>query len=166
MGDRVGLRTYCSGIGARWAERTTTLTGAAGDLLQATAVWAAVSRMDGRPVPPGEAFLQVYGESAQDRKVSARLSHPRPSGGEPSRAWQLRAADFDIAGHVNNAIAWAAVEDLVAEVGREPVQVEVEYHRAMLPGCEPRMLLAGDDHERLMWLQADGHLFASARLTS
>jgi Acyl-ACP thioesterase len=77
MGERITLRTFCSGTGPRWAERTTTIAGATGDLLQATAVWAAVDRASGRPVAPGEAFLRVYGESAQGRAVSARLSHPR-----------------------------------------------------------------------------------------
>jgi acyl-ACP thioesterase len=133
MGDRIVLRTFCSGTGPRWAERTTTLTGPAGDLAQAVAVWAAVGPADGRPVPPGQAFLQVYGEAAQGRTVSARLSHPRPAGAEPSRPWQLRAADFDAAGHVNNTMAWAAVEDLVAGTGWQPGWAEVEYHRPILP---------------------------------
>lgn len=166
MGDRVRLHTFCSGVGPRWAERTTTLTGQAGDLLQATAVWAAISRADGRPVPPGAAFLQVYGESAQGRTVSARLSHPRPSGTEPGSAWQLRATDFDTAGHVNNAIAWAAVEDVLAAVGWRPSRAEVEYHRAIMPGCQPWLVSEGNEHQRLMWLVADGHLLASARITA
>ncbi len=37
-GERVTLRTFCSGTGPRWAERTTTVAGPAGDLMQATAV--------------------------------------------------------------------------------------------------------------------------------
>jgi acyl-ACP thioesterase len=164
MGDRIVLRTFCSATGPRWAERTTTLTGQAGDLLQATAVWAVVSRADGRPVPPGEAFLRVYGEAAQGRTVSARLSHSRPRGTEPGRPWPLRAADFDTAGHVNNAVTWAAVEDVVASAGQRPSRAEVEYHRAILPGCEPRLVTAGNRDEQLMWLLADGQLLSSARI--
>jgi acyl-ACP thioesterase len=166
MGDRIVLRTFCSATGPRWAERTTTLTGPTGDLLQATAVWAVVSRAHGRPVPPGEDFLRVYGAAAQGRTVSARLSHSRPPGTEAGRSWPLRATDFDTAGHVNNATSWAAVEDLLAETGQRPGWAEVEYHRAILPGCEPRLVTGGDADERLMWLLADGRLLASARVTA
>jgi acyl-ACP thioesterase len=172
MGERVTLRTFCSGAGPRWAERTTTMTSESGDLLQARAVWAAVSPASGRPVPLGEEFLRVYGEATQGRIVSARLSHPRPAAAAVSRPWPLRAADFDIAGHVNNTVAWAAVEDLLADDGLAgawiPGRAEVEYQRAILPGCQPRLVGARDEQELLMWLldgAAGGRVLVSARLT-
>ncbi len=77
-GEPVRLRTFCSAIGPRWAERTTTLAGSAGDLMQARAVWAAVARADGRPSPLGTAFQRIYAASSQGGSVSARLSHPGP----------------------------------------------------------------------------------------
>ena len=110
--ERVTLRTFCSGTGPRWAERTTTVASSPGrdgpgpDLIQATAVWVAITAADGRPVPLGDQFHQLYGASAQGRRVSARLSHPAPPESGPARAWPLRAADFDTAGHVNNSIHW------------------------------------------------------------
>ena len=113
-GQPVRLRTCCSAIGPRWAERTTTLAGPAGDLMQATAVWAAVSQADGRPAPLAASFHRVYGPSAADRQVSARLSLPGPPGSLTGRPWPLRATDFDTAAHVNNAVHWAAVEDALA----------------------------------------------------
>jgi acyl-ACP thioesterase len=163
MGDRVTLRTFCSATGPRWAERTTTLAGPAGDLLQATAIWAAVDRATGRAVSPGPAFLDVYGEAAQGRVASARLSLPRPDGDGPGRSWPLRAADFDTAGHVNNSIHWAAVEDLLAEVDWLPARAEIEYHRAILPGCSPRVVTAGGP-DRMLWLLDGERLLAAGRL--
>src|SRR5579875_2790519 len=103
-GERVTLRTFCSAIGPRWAERTTTVTGPAGDLMQARAVWAAVAPDTGRPVPLGQAFHRLFGSSAQGRYVSARLTHPGPGTSRAARPWPLRATDFDTVGHVNNAI--------------------------------------------------------------
>jgi acyl-ACP thioesterase len=176
MGEQVTLRTFCSAIGPRWAERTTTLTGPDGDLLQASAVWAAVSRQTGRPVPPGEGFLRVYGAAAEGRTVSARLSHPRPADSPAGRPWQLRVADFDTAGHVNNAITWAAVEEVLAGdefqagrgrpagPGRFPARLEVEYHRAILPGCQPRLVTARDEDADVLWLLSGDQVLASARL--
>jgi acyl-ACP thioesterase len=166
MGERITLRTFCSGTGPRWAERTTTVAGAAGDLLQATALWAAVDRATGRPVAPGEAFLRVYGESAQGKAASARLSHSRPTGTEPGRPWPLRATDFDTARHVNNAVHWAAVEDLLADGGWLPARATVEYHRPITPGCTPRLVVGTDGAgHHLLWLLDGRHLLASARLT-
>jgi acyl-ACP thioesterase len=186
MGERITLRTFCSGTGPRWAERTTTVASTAEDLLQARAVWAAVSPASGRPVPLGEEFLRVYGEATGGRTVSARLSHPRPAPADGGRPWPLRAADFDIAGHVNNAIAWAAVEDLLADGPSGawvPGRVDLEYQRAIMPGCDPRLATARDGQDVLMWLvdgdralvpasetdrrqhAAAGRVLVSARLT-
>jgi acyl-ACP thioesterase len=165
MGERITLRTFCSGTGPRWAERTTTVAGAGGDLLQATAVWAAIDRASGRPAAPGEAFMRLYGESAQGKVVSARLSHPRPAESDHGRPWPLRAADFDTAGHVNNAIHWAVVEDVLADGGPLPARAELEYHRPVNPGCSPRLVTGTGGEAGLVWLLDGPHLLASARLT-
>ena len=125
--ERISLRTYCSATGPRWAERTTTVSGAAGDLIQSTAIWVAVSARDGRPVPLGEPFQRVYGPSAGGRQVSARLTLPGLPGSAEGRPWPLRAADFDTAGHVNNAVHWAAVEDELAGLDWLPGRAELEY---------------------------------------
>ncbi len=163
-GERLSLRTFCSGTGPRWAERTTTVIGQAGELLQAVAVWAAVRPSDGGPVAPGDAFQRVYGAAAQGRIVSARLSHPRPGAAVAGRAWPLRAADFDVGGHVNNAVHWAAVEDVLAEAGWLPARAEVEYRRAILPGCTPELVTGGADGQVWSWLMDGGTVLASALL--
>jgi acyl-ACP thioesterase len=191
--DRLTLRTFCSATGPRWAQRTTTVSGADGPLMQSVAIWAAVDLASGQPVPLGDDFFRFYGEATQGRKVSARLSLPKPEpateqatgpGAEPApepgarRDWPLRAADFDTAGHVNNAIAWAAAEDVLAALDWLPARAEVEYHRPMLPGCQPQLLVraghkAGhrashraSEREVFAWLMdGDGRL-ATARLHS
>src|SRR6202042_72387 len=121
--ERISLRTYCSATGPRWAERTTTVSGTDGDLVQSTAIWVAVSA-NGRPVPLGESFQRVYGPSAGGRQVSARLTHPGLPGSAEGRPWPLRAVDFDTAGHVNNAVHWAAVEDELAGLDWLPGRAE------------------------------------------
>lgn len=163
-GERLSVVTYCSGTGPRWAERTTTLSGADGEAVQARAVWAVVSQADGRPVPLSADFLRIYGESAAGRTVSARLSHPRPDSAADRRPWPLRAADFDLAGHVNNAVHWAAVEDELAVSGWVPAVAEMEYHRAITPDCAPTLVTDRRDREAAIWLVNDGSLLASARL--
>ena len=166
MGERVALRTFCSGTGPRWAERTTTLACPDGQpMAQARAVWAAVRRADGRPSPLSAEFNAIYGPSAAGRVVSARLSHSRPGEGRnTSRDWPLRVADFDTAGHVNNAVHWQVVEDELAEVGWLPSVAEIEYQRAIMPGCLPKVVTSRQSGHTALWLLGDDRVLASARL--
>lgn len=173
--DRVQLRTFCSATGPRWAERTTTVSGPAGDLVQAVAVWVAIDAADGRPVPLGDVFHRVYGPSTGGRQVSARLSHPglpenaagpasAGAGSAGGRRWPLRASDFDTAGHVNNSIHWAAVEDVLAGLDWLPSRAELEYHRPVLTGHDPWLLSERRDGQLLIWLSDNGDRLASAVL--
>jgi acyl-ACP thioesterase len=164
-GQQVEVRTFCSASGPRWAERTTTLSGPAGDLVQARAVWVAITRADGRPCPLGPAFHRLYGPSTGGRQVSARLSHPGPPHGEVGQRWPLRAADIDPAGHVNNSIHWAAVEDVLAGLAAAPTAAGLEYHRPILPGQQPCLVASHERDEVGVWLLDGAHRLASARLT-
>ena len=167
--DRVQLRTFCSATGPRWAERTTTVAGPGGDLVQAVAVWVAIDAADGRPVPLGDTFDRIYGPSTGGRRVSARLTQPGPPESamrDPAagQAWPLRASDFDTAGHVNNSIHWAVVEDVLAGLDWLPSRAELEYHWPVLPGHDPRLLTERADGQLSVWLCHDGERLASAVL--
>jgi acyl-ACP thioesterase len=170
-GEPLELATFCSATGPRWAERTTTVHGSGRDLMQARAVWVAVARQAGRPVPLGAAFHRLYGDSAQGRTVSARLSHPGPPltdgrpGSQAGRVWPLRATDFDLAGHVNNSVHWAAVEDVLAGAGWLPASAELEYHRPILADHDPRLVASRERDHLWCWLLDGAQLLASARLT-
>jgi acyl-ACP thioesterase len=170
-GDRVWLHTFCSATGPCWAERTTTVTGPDGDIMQAVAVWAAVANGDGYPAALGPEFHRLYDDAAQGRRASVRLSLPRPPAAPEGGAWPLRASDFDTAGHVNNAIHWAAVEDVLAGLDWLPDRAELEYRRPVLPGCDPYLAASHQGDEVTMWLLDGAHRpdgaerLASARLS-
>ena len=163
-GQQVNVRTFCSATGPRWAERTTTLSGPSGDLVQARALWVAITLADGRPCPLGGAFARLYGPSTGGRQVSARLSHPGPPPAEAGQPWPLRAADIDPAGHVNNSIHWAAVEDVLAGLADVPAAAELEYHRPILPGQQPCLVISHERDEVGVWLLDGAHRLASARI--
>jgi acyl-ACP thioesterase len=157
--ERVTLTTWASGAGARWAERTTTLEGARGGSITAVALWVYVDLESGRPKRLTDAFWSHYGDSVAGRTVAARLHHrDAPPAGTPV-PWVPRFADFDVLGHVNNAVYWAVVEehlDLEA-----PVTVELEYRGGVDRGQAVEVLVDGDG----LWMTADGALAASARFT-
>ena len=164
-GQRLRLATFCSAIGPRWAERTTTVTAGGTDLIQAQMVWVAVDPATGESCPVGPEFHRLYGPSAQGRRVSARLSHPRPGPSAPGRDWPARASDFDTAGHVSNTVHWQAAEDVLAGLDWLPARAEMEYHHPVLPGARLRLVCRLAAGRADLWLQNDQARLASAQLS-
>jgi acyl-ACP thioesterase len=177
VADQVRLRTFCSGTGPRWAQRTTTVSGG-GDgaaVIQAVALWVAVDHASGQPCSLGEDFYRFYGEATQGHRVSARLELPAPDRGAAARDWPTRAADFDTAGHVNNTVYWAALEDVIRETRADPPRrALLECHRPVLPADRPVLRTAvvppspdGPGHTGAWLTDPGGEIrYASARLTA
>ena len=161
FGERIELTTFCGGLGSRWAERRTIVTGPS-SRIEAASVWVHVDGA-GRPVALPPSFLEAYAESAAGRTVSSRLTLPAPDrqgDGVSRRPWPVRATDFDVLGHVNNSVYWAVVED-------EPVlagTAEIEYRTPIDPGAEVELVV--DATRRLRWLVSAAGVHAAARTTS
>jgi acyl-ACP thioesterase len=141
LGERVSLRTWCSGVGQRTAERRTTLAGDRGAAIEAVAVWAHLDPDTGAPARLGERFAEVYGPSAGAHRPDHRLRHRAPPPDADAMPWTFRAADVDVAGHVNNAVYWEALEEGPAILA--PCSVEAE-HRAPAVAGPALVLRAGD----------------------
>jgi acyl-ACP thioesterase len=163
FGEALEVATFCSGTGPLWAERRSTVRGADGAHVEAAALWVHLAPDGSRPRPLPASFEAVYGEAAGGRRVRARLRHPEPPEDAPARPWAFRAADLDMAGHVNNAVYWAVLEeDLAGAELADGWSAEVE-HRA--PGAAGPARVAADGD--LRWVVADGgEILASARLGS
>jgi acyl-ACP thioesterase len=132
LDDRaVELLTWGSGVGAAAAGRRTSLAGDRGGRIEADSVWIHLSpdgraaRLDG---------FGVYAESAAGRAVSTKKALPDPPPDAGRTSWGLRAADVDVLGHVNNAVHWQAVEDVVFPRlvdPRTPFRAVLEYRHAL-----------------------------------
>ena len=164
-GDDVDVTTFCSGTGPRWAERRTTLTVDDVPFAEAAAIWVYVDR-DGRPARLGEWFFDHYGEGADGRKVSGRLSLPPPPDHAHARPWPIRASDFDLLRHVNNAAYWYAVEDELARLApdRVPVSAELEHRTPIEPGDQVELRSIVDDDVVSVWLTTRDEARSAARL--
>ena len=161
--ERLELTTFCSGTGSRWAERRTSVTGDRGGRVEAASIWVYVDLTTGRPRRLPAEFEDLYGEACGGRQVKARLVHPDPpaDGSITRRPWPLRATDFDVLGHVNNAAYWEPAEDLVAGRGlfKAPVRAELEHRSAVEPDASVE-LVTSEDPLRIWWV-ADGAVAAS-----
>jgi acyl-ACP thioesterase len=154
LGDRVALATWCGGMGGRWAERRTTLRTGAGAVEVAT-LWVHVDAA-GRPARLPEWFVRTYGPAAGGRSVSSRLRIGPPPGGLPGRPWQVRVADLDVLGHVNNSVLWAPVEEELADRKATPSSVELEFLAPVLAGDDVARVADPADGGRFsMWLTVE-----------
>jgi len=164
--ERLELTTFCSGTGSRWAERRTSVTGDRGGSVEAVSLWVYVDLTTGRPRRLPDGFEDLYGEACGGRQVKARLVHPDPGDAPPRRPWPLRATDFDVLGHVNNAAYWEPVEDGLAGRGlfKGPVRAEMEHRIAVEPHQSVELAIS-EDPLRIWWL-VEGSVAASALVSA
>lgn len=157
FGQRLTLRTFCSGTGRAWAERRTTIEidGDPEPAVETVGLWVHLDPVNWHPTGFSEQELEIYGATAGDRKVSHRLHHPaRPPDGAEARPWAFRTTETDVADHVNNAAYWHPLEhELLTGSEPEPdaIDVEIEFRAPAQPG--PKRVLSSGDRR---WIVGDG----------
>jgi acyl-ACP thioesterase len=132
----LSLSTWCSGTGARWAERRSDVHFGEKLCVETVAVWVYVDRDRGVPIALPEGFDERWGVSAGSRRIRPTLHHPARPAGTRVQHWPLRVTDLDVVGHVNNAAYWSPAEQELARRDRPRVaRAEIEF-RAGLDGGE------------------------------
>jgi acyl-ACP thioesterase len=132
----VELTTWCSGVAAIAAGRRWSVTGDAGGRIEVDSVWI---HLDARASPARIEDFGVYAEATGGRNVSTKLELPDPPADGTGTRWPLRTTDVDLHGHVNNAVYWQAVEELLPALGvdpREPLRAELDYRQPIDLGEE------------------------------
>ncbi len=131
--EPLDMVTWCSGLGSRWAERRVDIDSPAGGSISSATLWVHLDAESLRPVPPAAGFEDIYGRSTHGRLVSSRLVFGPPPVDLQLSPWPVRFTDFDVMDHVNNAIAFALVEEVLARRRdlRAPLRVEVEYRASI-----------------------------------
>lgn len=159
LDEEIEVATFCSGAAPLWAERSSLISCNGDVAVEAVAVWVHLQPDGARPQPLPAGFDAIYGPSAMGRRVRARLRHPPlPPAGATARPWHFRGADLDLAGHVNNAVYWEALEDeLVAREPEAALAAEIE-HRAPADAGEATVLADG----AMRWIAGpDGEVVAT-----
>lgn len=155
FGARLSVVTWCAGLSGSLAVRRTDIFDAVGRLVaSAEATWVVLAG-NGRPGRPSPSLLAAYGPSAAGGHPPVRrLTLPPPTRPDHQRPWPTRWSDADPFGHVNNAVSWAALEDLRLSLGLRPmVGWAIAEHRQAVPPGTAATLLAEVGPERLgAWL--------------
>ncbi len=152
--DRVELATWCSGTGAAWAERRTTVTTGGRVAVEGISTWVNLDPVSLRPAPLSERFSEAYLPATGGRTVRSRLVHPGLEGAGPQQRWPLRSTDYDLLGHVNNAVAWVAVEDELAgrSAGHRVAWADVEYRSPVEAARDLGRCSRWDGDDVTVWL--------------
>ena len=165
--QHVDVRTWCSGIGARWAERRVRIEAVDGPgRLDAAVLWVHLGA-EGRPTRLPDTFESLYATAARGRKVRARLHHDsEPPAGTATRQFPLRFTDFDMMDHVNNAVSWEPVEQALADRPelRAPLRASLEHPAPIDPGSEPEVAVVDVDGGFDLWVLVDGVACSTARV--
>jgi acyl-ACP thioesterase len=135
FGQPLELATFCSGLGRMWAERRTSIASAGGGQVEVVSLWVHLDPLSGRPTPLRDDEVAMWGETARGRKVTARLHHPNPDAAQDASPWRFRESECDLAGHINNAAYFLALEEeLVQDGDPSSLDVEIEYRSPAQPG--------------------------------
>jgi acyl-ACP thioesterase len=150
FGERLSVRTFCTGIGRFSAERTTSIQGPSATV-DAVSIWVYLDPETGRPLRFEPEFLEIYEESAQGRDANVRLRHPDPPDDAGRSSWTFRASEMDPAGHINNSHYWTPLEEELA-AGPEPeaIDAEIEFRDPAMPG-EAALLRSGSS----LWIASE-----------
>jgi acyl-ACP thioesterase len=161
--DPLELVTWCSATAGSAAERRTTISVDGAVIVESEALWVFVGP-DGRPARLGPEFLARYSPSTPRRRLTTRLQHDLAPPGAVRASWPLRATDLDVLGHVNNAVHWAAVEEVLRAGGTldGTWSVEMEYRAPLEADDKPELVMVRTDDGFACWLECDGTARASA----
>jgi acyl-ACP thioesterase len=151
FGERLELRTWCSGLAKSIAERKTTIEGEEGAAVESVAIWVHIDPETRLPTRLPEVFHQGFAESAGDHRPRTSLRHPSSPPEDAERlSWRFTAADIDIAGHVNNTMYWRLAEELLPPI-EGPVTAEAEYRAGAATGDATVSRADG-----MLWVQGSG----------
>lgn len=164
--ESLEISTFCSGMGRRWAERRLQISGSEGARYEVASLWVHLDAESGRPRGLSDSFHAIYGEAAQGRTVSARLSHQEPPEPEllDSRLWPTRLVDFDLFDHMNNAAYWACIEELDLSPDRSR-RYEVEYRAGIARTDAVAFAKRTTQNGLEGWWSTDGAVAATALVT-
>ena len=164
--ETVELATWCAGIGASAALRRTSIDGSGGGRVETETVWIHLDA-NGRPARVDERFHALYAESARVEarppRASTRLELPEPPAGADRIRWPLRVTDVDLAGHVNNAAYWSAVEQVLPR-DRAVRSAVLEYRDPVDLGEPVELATWRDGSAFAVAFVAGGAVRASARV--
>ncbi len=159
--DNLTISTFCAGLGRAWAQRRTDVTLGDTTVAQVSSLWIQTDPQTRTPKSLTPEFQNIFAESAGERKVTHRLEIVE----QPSSKkfdWHWRIADFDLLGHLNNAVYFEVGEELLAKIqtpaiDRRGLSMIAEYKEGINLGQSNEIrLFSSQTHDAQFDFIADG----------
>ncbi|MFD3812667.1 acyl-[acyl-carrier-protein] thioesterase [Rhodococcus sp. NPDC058639] len=167
------LRRWCDALSTRWANVRVRLDDPHDDedgpLIDTAGFWIDIGPTTGAPTRISDGLFEHMSRYAIDTRLRWRAWLPASPEGEitDSREFPLRVTDFDPFGHVNNAVYWHGVEELLAsrpDLQSSPYRAVIEHLRPI--GTDETLVLRAvdDRHGLTLWFTVDDRARAVARV--
>jgi len=131
--EMIKLETYCGGVGGASAERIVNIY-SGNEKITATTVWVHVDEK-GKPIKVPPWLSEAYPKAKKIKSAKSDLTSKEFV--ETTKIdFALRESDFDVNGHVNNAVAFVALNEAGNHMeAQAPISLVVEYI-APISNCE------------------------------
>jgi len=164
----ISLETYCGGVGRAFAQRVVNVNIESKFPISTSTIWVCIDEQ-GKPIAIPSWLTEAYVDA---RKVKATrtldiLDFDLLNEDYLVLDWQLRATDFDINNHVNNAIAFNALYEVAEARGAQaPSKVTIEYHEPIDSHREMQLISLPTPNGFNAWLVSDKNIASAMRWIS
>lgn len=152
-GESLDMRTACSGLGSRWAERRIEIWGDQGSSYELAVMWICLDPVTHRPKPLSSDFLEIFGTAAAGRKVRASRLLDLDHSIDEAHRFVTRVSDFDVFGHMNNAAYGALIEQLSQGSLEGPFTTLIDFYSGVpiTDEVSASVRAEGDQKELVFW---------------
>ncbi|MBT2275678.1 hypothetical protein J7E69_30230 [Rhodococcus enclensis] len=161
----VHLSRWCSALSSRWCTMRVRLESSEGGLVETEGFWININPANGMPSRISDEFMAPLSTTAQEQRLTWRPWLDSVAPQIPGTAFALRASDIDPFGHLNNAIYWQPVEELLRPDPRVvPGRSRgvVEYGKPILFGDAVDMRSVREKGSATSWFLVDDTVCATA----
>ncbi|MEU5842545.1 acyl-ACP thioesterase domain-containing protein [Rhodococcus sp. NPDC047139] len=170
-GRNLRLRRWCDALSTRWANVRVRLDDPdddpRGPLIETAAFWIDIGPTTGAPTRISDGLFAHMSRYAQDTRLKwkAWLPGRAPDEVDDERVFPLRATDFDPFGHVNNAVYWHGLEEVLAlqpGLSAAPCRAVIEHLRPTAAGETITLRTSLREDGMTVWFTVEDHSRAVA----
>jgi len=172
--EELTMTRWCSGFSTRWANMRVRFDGSNGALMETEGFWINISAESGMPTRMSDDFMRPLEESTDEhrlkwKRVLAENAPEADDAGVLDTPFALRATDIDPFDHVNNAVYWQAVEEVLSariELRTVPHRALIEYLSPIVSSDDVVLRSRVDDKTVTVWFLVGEALRAVAQVSA